>query len=215
MHDRAAMIAVFFAAGGSLLYLVSKRARRVAEYQAVDGSALDLAAPDLSFGLGFGAPIDAITYYSENAVSNLTGGGWVPPPAAAPYLKAIIDAEDRRGIPRNLLARQLYQESRFRPDARNAGSGALGIAQVLPSTARDPGFGVAPLADPLDPYASIDFAAAYLAALKRYLGTWPLALAGYNWGPGYVKRNPDHRETWPIETQRYVAQITGDVPVTA
>lgn len=144
-----------------------------------------------------------------------SGGNWRPPAAAAPYLAHIAAAGRKHKLPAYLLARVLEQESSYRPDvisgATRSPVGAVGIAQVMPATARDPGFGVAPLADPTDPFASIEFAAAYLAAMYRYTGTWSKALAAYNWGPGYVTRQG--LEAAPRETREYVAAITSDVQV--
>ena len=54
------------------------------------------------------------------------------------YANAISNAEQANGIPTNLLARQLFQESRFRADVINgtkrSSAGAIGIAQFMPST---------------------------------------------------------------------------------
>lgn len=140
---------------------------------------------------------------------------WTPPAAAGPYLAWIRAQEDRWGMPRDLLTRLLYQESRFRSDIINgqvrSRPGATGIAQVMPATARDPGFGVKPLANALDPTDSIRFAGEYLAAMHRRFNSWRLALAAYNWGPGYVATRPD--SAWPAETRQYVAQISTDVAI--
>lgn len=146
---------------------------------------------------------------------------WTPPDSAKPYLATISSVESRYGMPRYLLARLLYQESRFRPeiiDGRiKSGAGAMGIAQVLPLTAKDPGFGVAPLTDPLNPFEAIPWAGSYLSALRRYTGSWDRALAAYNWGAGSVKTAvQNYGEDWlnvaPLETRNYVTQISADVP---
>lgn len=146
---------------------------------------------------------------------------WTPPASAKPYIATIRAAEIANIIPKNLLTRLLYQESRFRDDIITgqitSPVGAIGIAQVMPATARDPGFGVPPLSDPLDPKKAIPWAAAYLKALKNYTGSWDRALAAYNWGAGYVKKAVDnYGENWldsaPLETRNYVTQIGGDIP---
>lgn len=159
----------------------------------------------------------AAFFYSRRAAASggflMTASSYKPPAAAAPYLAAIHAAEDRVGIPRNLLTRLIQQESAFNPRAVNTKSGATGLAQIMAATARDPGYGVRPITDRTNAAESIRFAADYLAAMKRLLGSWQLALAAYNWGPGYVQKNPTNRAAWPVETQRYVAQITASVPV--
>jgi soluble lytic murein transglycosylase-like protein len=132
---------------------------------------------------------------------------WTPPAAAAPYLEQIRAAEADYGLPENLLARLLYQESRYRPDIisgdRVSSAGAIGIAQFMPSTARDLGI------DPLDPGQAIAGAAKYLRQLYDKAGSWGDALAAYNWGIGNVLKHG--LAAAPSETQQYVAQISADV----
>lgn len=132
----------------------------------------------------------------------------------ATYAKTIAAAEDANGIPRDLLARQLYQESHFRKDVIFGGdnaSGARGIAQFLTGTAADYG-----LYNRNDPLASINAAARYMRDLYKRFGSWQDALAAYDWGMGYLTkwiaagRNP---ATMPSETTAYVNEITADVPV--
>lgn len=82
--------------------------------------------------------------------------------------------------------------------------GADGAMQVMPETARDPGYGVKPL-NPNDPDDNFRFGADYLAAmLEEHNGDVDLALAAYNAGPGNVKK---HGGVPPFgETQGYVKQ---------
>ena len=132
---------------------------------------------------------------------------WTPPPAADPYLQQIAAAEMSQGLPDGLLARVLYQESRFRPDIvageTVSPAGALGIAQFMPATARDLGI------DPLNPDSAIRGSARYLRQLFDQLGSWPQALAAYNWGIGNVKRKGIAAA--PAETRAYVDAIAGDL----
>ncbi|MEI7447897.1 MAG: transglycosylase SLT domain-containing protein [Burkholderiales bacterium] len=136
-----------------------------------------------------------------------TAARWTPPAAAGPYLSAIAAAEARYGIPSNMLARLLWQESRFRPDIiegrTRSPAGAVGIAQFMPATARQ--FNL----DPLDPIASIDAAGRYLSQLYRRFGTWAQALAAYNWGQGNVARRG--LDQAPAETRRYYSSILSDL----
>lgn len=148
--------------------------------------------------------------YLEDALNRTTDavrsaiGAWRPP---AKYADAIRQAEDANGIPRDLLARLLWQESRYRDDIITgrvrSPVGAVGIAQAMPATAAEWKF------DPLDPFASIDFAGKYLAWLYKRHGTWTEALAAYNWGTGNVARKGLARA--PTETRNYYSQILGDV----
>jgi soluble lytic murein transglycosylase-like protein len=139
------------------------------------------------------------------------------------YAAAIADAETRYGIPTDLLARLLYQESRYRTDIitgeKRSPVGAMGIAQFMPRTGEEYGLvdysGSTIIADRrTDPFASIDAAGRYLRMLYRMFNNWQSALMAYNWGPGNVaKYNRGEAITVPLETSQYVAQITADVYV--
>jgi soluble lytic murein transglycosylase-like protein len=62
--------------------------------------------------------------------------------------------------------------------------------------------------DPLVPVQNLDGGARYLRAQYEAFGSWPLALAAYNAGPGAVAR---YRGIPPFaETQNYVRVIWGD-----
>ncbi len=126
----------------------------------------------------------------------MAGGG--PAVAPADLLPHIEEASRETGIPRDLLVAQLRQESNFDPNARGR-AGEIGLAQIMPATARQPGFGVAPV-DPAsltDPRTNILTGARYLAGRGRHLGVtdWndpaqqDRALAAYNGGgdPNYVQ----------------------------
>lgn len=131
-------------------------------------------------------------------------GLWRPP---AKYAAAIAAAEAAHGLPVDMLARLLWQESRYREDIIKgrvrSPAGALGIAQFMPATARELGI------DPLDPAQAIPAAGGYLARLFRMFGNWSEALAAYNWGMGNVQRKG--LAAAPRETRNYYAQILADV----
>lgn len=134
------------------------------------------------------------------------------------YAALIATTETRNGIPTDLLARQLYQESRFL-DQYIFGppnhAGAQGIAQFELPTALQYG-----LTNRSDPNASIAKAGEYMRDLFRAMGNWQDALMAYDWGIGNVKkwikagRPPTDAHNYPpVESVNYVAQITADVPV--
>ncbi len=85
----------------------------------------------------------------------------------------------------------IRQESSFDASAIS-GSGALGLMQLLPNTARQVAHklglaGLAPVTLTADPGLNIRLGSAYLASLlAHYDGALPLALAAYNGGPGNV-----------------------------
>lgn len=137
---------------------------------------------------------------------------WTPPAKARFYLADIAAAERLHDMPKNLLARLIYQESRFRQDIITgevkSSAGAVGIAQIVPRWHPD--------VNPLDPQESIYYAAQYLTKLKTRFGDWETALAAYNWGQGNVANaREDYGYDWlgyaPKETQNYVSEIWGDV----
>ncbi len=136
----------------------------------------------------------------------------------AKYLPLLNAAERRYGIPRDLLARQAYQESRFRDDiitgATRSSAGAIGLMQIIPRwhPSIDPGDAAADERAALDPAKAIDYAARFLSSLHKRYGTWSLALAAYNAGAGNVDK---HKGIPPFkETLNYVAQILADVNAT-
>ena len=105
----------------------------------------------------------------------------------SPY-DAIVKRESAtHGLDWPLIVAQMYQESRFNPNARSH-AGAIGLMQLLPRTARE--FGVRNLRDPGQ---SIRAGVAYLAWLHSRFEPdlavkdriW-FALAAYNAGYGHV-----------------------------
>ena len=116
------------------------------------------------------------------------------------YLNMAKAAARRHKIPEDLFARLVQQESGWNPQARSH-KGAIGLAQLMPGTARYLGV------DPLDPYQNLDGGARYLAEQYRAFGSWRLALAAYNAGPEAVRKHggvPPYRET-----RNYVRVIWG------
>jgi cell wall-associated NlpC family hydrolase len=100
--------------------------------------------------------------------------------AGTPYASLFVTAGSKYGIPAALLAAVARHESGFNPSARSS-AGAVGMMQFMPGTAASLGV------NPLDPASSVDGAARYLAGLYNQFGSWDLALAAYNAGPGSVR----------------------------
>ncbi len=115
--------------------------------------------------------------------------------------KSLAEAAARRhGIPRDLFNRLVQQESNWNPKARSH-AGAIGLAQLMPATAR------ALRVNPRDPKQNLEGGARYLAKQYRKFGSWRLALAAYNAGPGAVEKYngvPPYKET-----RNYVKKILG------
>lgn len=116
------------------------------------------------------------------------------------YLGMARDAARRNGVPEDLFLRLIQQESGWKATAKSH-KGALGLAQLMPGTARKLGV------NPHDPYENLEGGARYLKEQYRTFGSWRLALAAYNAGPGAVKKYggvPPYRET-----RNYVRIIWG------
>lgn len=144
-----------------------------------------------------------------NRLENLVG----PPeakPGTAPTAGAVVNPD--------LVKLVMHTESggqRYGKDGKllTSPKGAQGEMQVMPGTAKDPGYGVAPAKDN-SPDELARVGRDYLAAMVReFKGNLPQALAAYNAGPGAVQdAMKKHGDGWlakmPEETQAYVAKIT-------
>jgi soluble lytic murein transglycosylase-like protein len=111
------------------------------------------------------------------------------------------------GISADLFERQINQESGFNPNVVSP-AGAIGIAQIIPSTAA--GWNV----DPHDPVASLASAASAMAWYVNHYGSYEKALSSYNCGTTCTDNAIDRcGDSWqqciPIETQRYIHAIMG------
>jgi soluble lytic murein transglycosylase len=90
-------------------------------------------------------------------------------------------------------------------------AGARFAMQVMPDTARDPGFGLRG-ANPNDPSDMNRLGREYRATMQqRYGGDLAKMWAAYNWGPGNLDEAlKRHGNDWlrhaPQETQEYVAR---------
>lgn len=118
-----------------------------------------------------------------------------------PWIDVARSAARRHGVPEDLFLRLVTQESGWDPEALSR-AGAIGLAQLMPDTARLLGV------NPQDPGQNLDGGARYLAEQYREFGSWRLALAAYNAGPEAVVA---HDGIPPYaETQAYVAAILDD-----
>ena len=94
----------------------------------------------------------------------------------------IDQAAINNGLQPDYFRGLLKRESSFDPNAVNDRTGAMGLGQVLPSTAANPGYGIAPLTNPYDPTANINFSAAYLAARVNAAPNANAGVTGYSGG---------------------------------
>lgn len=109
------------------------------------------------------------------------------------------DLDAKNGLPPGTMYGVFRTESNENPNAVNPTSGAVGIGQVLPSTAANPGFGLKP-GNARDP----EFAAQYMGALyKKFGGNLPMTLAAFDAGPGNAMKGNINSP----ETRAYVPKV--------
>jgi len=100
------------------------------------------------------------------------------------YVQMTFAAAQRHGLDANLLANQLWQESRFNPSA-TSGVGAKGIGQFMPYHLGK--WGLNSEADFRDPAKSIEASARFMRHLTDRVGSQQLALVAYNGGEKAVE----------------------------
>lgn len=177
-RERRAVLAELDEDAEARAVLVAELEERVAELELDASSVLIPVEVDLD---PFGPPPDWATGLGDE------GRRWSA---------AIAATAASHGVDPRLLAALVWTESGFRADAVSS-KGALGLAQLMPGTARRLGV------DPRDPLDNLDGGAGYLRSQLDAFGRVDLALAAYNAGPGRVEgRVPDI-----VETQLYVRRV--------
>ena len=130
--------------------------------------------------------------------------------AFTPEMQAMLERASRHyAVDKHLVKAVIHAESAFNPRAVSP-KNAIGLMQVLPSTARDLGLsamqGMSLEQLMTDPRVSIVLGTKYLAEQLARFGDVELAVAAYNAGPGAVikagRRVPNYRET-----QHYVRRV--------
>jgi hypothetical protein len=153
----------------------------------------------------------AQTPVTQSNTSNNSSQLQVLPPVILPksaYVSIAQQDASNAGISPDYFVRQINLESSFNPNAVSP-SGAEGIAQFMPATAR--GLGI----DPFNPIQALNAAAHYMASYNNtYNGNYAMALAAYNAGSGTVQYAVSScGSNWisclPGETQNYLLVIMG------
>lgn len=122
-----------------------------------------------------------------------------PAPVPAQYAVALTKAASAANISPALLSALVWQESRWNAQAVSR-KGAIGLAQLMPATARDLGV------NPMDPVANLNGGARYLRQLlDQFDGNVEKALAAYNAGAARVRNAGGVPAI--AETRNYVTSI--------
>lgn len=126
-----------------------------------------------------------------------------------PFDSIIKDTAERYGLNHTLFRRQLYQESRFNPNAVSR-AGAMGVGQIMPKTAK--AYGVTDLSTLKDPFFNIDLAGRIMKDNLKYAkGNQYAALAMYNGGTAAMKNYlKGNYKNLPKETWNYIDTIGDD-----
>lgn len=136
-----------------------------------------------------GNPVIPAYAYSETA----------PAPVPPQFATALTQAAAAANVSPTLLSALVWQESRWNPQAVSP-KGAMGLAQLMPATARNLGV------NPADPQQNLVGGARYLRMLlDEFGGDVEKALAAYNAGPGRVRSAGGIPAI--AETRNYVASI--------
>ena len=126
----------------------------------------------------------------------------------SPYDNLVRKYAEKYGFDWRLIVAQMYQESRFDPEATSH-VGAEGLMQIMPETAED--IGAENLDDPAD---SIEAGIKYLAMLRDQFEndllledrTW-FSLASYNAGFGRVKRARKMAAEMGLDANRWFGNV--------
>lgn len=163
------------------------------------------AVPEVASGftrhlLGFGVLL--LTMIPGYMASRTTGAHEIPHVINAPagFHSQIKNVATRYGVSEDLIAAIIDIESQFNPRAVSR-RGALGLMQLMPTTAASLGVG-----NPFDARENLEAGVRHLRSLMdRFDNDLPLVLAAYNAGEQAVI---DHGGIPPYrETRQYVTRI--------
>jgi soluble lytic murein transglycosylase-like protein len=123
----------------------------------------------------------------------------------------ILAAAKKYNIDPNVAMQLVRTESNFNPKAVNKKSGAAGLTQLMPGTAKE--MGITP-EERFDTQKSLDAGFGYFNKMRaKFGGDYDKALAAYNWGPGNVDKHLRKNEgvldrlSLPKETANYLTKI--------
>jgi hypothetical protein len=108
------------------------------------------------------------------------------------------------GVEAAVVRAIMRTESAFNPAARSR-AGAIGLMQLMPSTARELGV------NPFVPEQNIEGGVRYFSQLLKMFGGIELALVAYNAGPGFAQRYARGQAVLYGETREYVKRVLARV----
>ncbi len=125
--------------------------------------------------------------------------------------EALIAESRRNRIDPALVLAVMHTESGYYNFARSS-VGALGLMQIMPATGemlvREQGLEWTGPDMLFDPELNLRLGTRYLAFLYARYGSWPEALAAYNWGPGAIDKKLAEGESLPVQyTNRVYARL--------
>lgn len=124
------------------------------------------------------------------------------------YTQIIQQAEQQYGLKPGVLRKLVEVESGFNPNAKSK-AGAIGLTQLLPSTAKELGV------DPNDPVQNIYGGAKYLKQNLDKFGDYSQAIAAYNAGPNNKAVIDKNWALLPTETKKYTQKFLDFIVPTA
>jgi soluble lytic murein transglycosylase-like protein len=151
------------------------------------------------------APAKTVAGVRTFRVPHSTGDVLATKPSSADYHETydnlIVQHAEKQGLRADLVRAVVQVESGYNARAVSS-KGALGLMQLMPSTAAELG-----VRSPFDPEENIRGGTTYLRQLlDRFGGNEELALAAYNAGPTAVDRYGNHVPPY-AETRDYVRKI--------
>jgi soluble lytic murein transglycosylase-like protein len=162
------------------------------------------AEVDLEARVRSGQMTEAQRFEELKKLNTLAASSQIPTTAPAAPAAPTAPAASQ-----SLINAVIQVESGGDPNAVSS-KGARGLMQLMPATARDPGFGIPPAKDDSNA-ENLRVGTAYLnALLQRYNGNLDYALAAYNWGPGntdrWISQGADPAKL-PKETRDYIPKV--------
>ncbi len=109
----------------------------------------------------------------------------------------IVGSASNYGVPPSIALAVAQQESGYDQGAIGS-SGEVGVFQLMPGTAAELGV------NPYNLSENVNGGLAYLSQQYQRFGSWDMALAAYNAGPGRVASG-----NVPASTRSYVSNILG------